>query len=85
MEYGVKIDLDELKTKYKDFFWSCVLYFYFNGQSIEMLFKYKNDNKVNSQLLEEKSIKNIDARKSIIKKKDRGFNCLKLDTQKVSI
>ena len=85
MEYGVKIDLDELKTKYKDFFWSCVLYFYFNGQSIEMLFKYKNDNKVNSQLLEEKSIKNIDARKSIIKKKVRGFNCLKLDTQKVSI
>ena len=89
MDYGVKIDLDELKTKYKDFFWSCVLYFYFNGKSVEMLFKYKddikNDNKFNEQSLDQKSSKNIDSKKNAMKKKIRGFKGLKIDNQKTCV
>ena len=41
-EYGTKIDLDELREKYKDFFWNCILYFNFNSLNYEILLKYRN-------------------------------------------
>ena len=41
-EYGTKIDLDELREKYKDFFWNCILYFNFNSLNYEILLKYRS-------------------------------------------
>ena len=41
-KYGTKIDIDELREKYKDFFWSCILYFKFNSLSFEILLKYRD-------------------------------------------
>ena len=42
MEYGQKIDLDELRTKYTSFFWNCILYFFLGGLTYGMLLKYKS-------------------------------------------
>ena len=41
-QYGTKIDIDELRDKYKDFFWNCILYFKFNSLTFEILLKYKD-------------------------------------------
>ena len=41
-KYGTKIDLDELREEYKDFFWNCILYFNFNSLNYEILLKYRN-------------------------------------------
>jgi transcription elongation factor Elf1 len=48
MEYGPRIDLDELRNKYNSFFWNCVFYFFQNGLSIEMTLKYKAKEALNS-------------------------------------
>jgi len=47
LEYGCKINIDELRSKYCSFYWNCILYFYFAGLSYEMLLKYKNKNLIN--------------------------------------
>ena len=39
--YGTKMDLDDLRNKYKDFFWNCVWYFGLKGLSYDMMLKYK--------------------------------------------
>ena len=66
MEYGDKIDLDELREKYSSFYWSCILYFYLNGYNYEMLLVYKTkDTKVNKK----------------VKNKISKFKNLKLDKQ----
>ena len=39
--YGNKINMDDLRTKYKDFFWNCVWYFGLKGLSYDMMLKYK--------------------------------------------
>ena len=44
LEYGPKIDLENLKAKYKSFYWNCILYFFLTGLSFEMLLKYKEKN-----------------------------------------
>ena len=41
-KYGTKIDIDELRNEYKDFFWSCILYFKFNSLNFEILLKYRD-------------------------------------------
>ena len=41
--YGNKISLDELRIKYKDFYWNCIWYFGSQGLSYDMLLKYKDD------------------------------------------
>ena len=43
VEYGEKIDLDELREKYNSFYWSCILYFYLNGFNYEMLMVYRTN------------------------------------------
>jgi hypothetical protein len=40
--YGTKIEIDELREKYKDFFWNCILYFNFNTLDYEILLKYRD-------------------------------------------
>ena len=42
MEYGQKIDLDELRSKYTSFYWNCILYFFLGGLTYGMLLKYKS-------------------------------------------
>ena len=39
--YGTKMNMDDLRTKYKDFFWNCVWYFGLKGLSYDMMLKYK--------------------------------------------
>ena len=41
-KYGTKIEIDELREKYKDFFWNCILYFNFNNFDYEILLKYRD-------------------------------------------
>ena len=41
-KYGTKIDIEELRNKYKDFFWSCIVYFKFNSLNFEILLKYRD-------------------------------------------
>ena len=41
-KYGTQIDIDVLRTEYKDFFWNCILYFNFNTLNFEILLKYKS-------------------------------------------
>ena len=52
-KYGNKMNMDDLRNNYKDFFWNCIWYFGLKGLSYEMMLKYKfinyysvaNDNK----------------------------------------
>ena len=39
--YGTKMNMDDLRTKYKDFFWNCIWYFGLKGLSYDMMLKYK--------------------------------------------
>lgn len=39
--YGNRISMDELRNKYKDFFWNCIWYFGLKGLSYDMILKYK--------------------------------------------
>ena len=39
--YGTKINMDDLRNKYKDFFWNCIWYFGLKGISYDMMLKYK--------------------------------------------
>jgi len=39
--YGNKMNMDDLRSKYKDFFWNCIWYFGLKGLSYDMLLKYK--------------------------------------------
>ena len=79
-EYGVRIDLEELRQKYNSFFWSCVLYFSLNGLSFEMLLKYKTNevSKENIKIEKEKE-------KVIQKKKKKVFKILEIQSQKNEI
>ena len=64
--YGNKISLDELRIKYKDFYWNCIWYFGSQGLSYDMLLKYKD----------EKNQK--EKNKKIIKKRKQKFDCLQI-------
>ena len=66
-EYGVKLNMDELRTKYNTFFWNCVMYFKFNNLSFEMLLKYKNKDK---------------SKKMVPTKRKRAFKILEPESQK---
>jgi len=61
VEYGDKIDLDELREKYSSFYWSCIFYFYLNGFNYEILLVYKtedmkNNSKTNDGVLKFKNL-----------------------------
>ncbi len=46
--YGNKINMDDLRSKYKDFFWNCIWYFRIQGLSFDMMLKYKLINYYNA-------------------------------------
>lgn len=48
--YGNKISLDELREKYKDFYWNLIWYFRIQGLSYDMLLKYKEDSNVSNEI-----------------------------------
>ena len=73
MEYGQRIDLDELKNKYSSFYWNCILYFYLSGLSFEMLLKYKEKDDMNEN----------DEKKD--KKKKKVFKKLQLERQQIEV
>ena len=74
MEYGPRIDLDELRNKFNSFFWNCVFYFFQNGLSIEMMLKYKTKDTLISNLKKEKE--------KISKKKKKVFKILEFQSLK---
>jgi len=39
--YGSKMNMDDLRNNYKDFFWNCIWYFGLKGLSYDMMLKYK--------------------------------------------
>jgi hypothetical protein len=67
--YGNKISLDELREKYKDFYWNLIWYFRIQGLSYDMLLKYKDDSNVSKEINTKTNYKN---------KKNRKFNCLQI-------
>ena len=76
-KYGNQIDLNELRVKYKDFYWNCVWYFSLQGFSYDMLLKYKDD----LDLLDEEKERNNklkEKEKNKLKKRKKKFNCLKI-------
>ena len=71
--YGNKMNMDDLRNKYKDFFWNCIWYFGLKGLSYDMLLKYKFINYYSVV----KSNKN--------KSKNKCFNNLEFQRQSVEI
>ena len=67
--YGNKISLDELREKYKDFYWNLIWYFRIQGLSYDMLLKYKDDSNLHNKI-----------NTNIINKKKRKFNCLQISS-----
>ena len=65
--YGNKIDLNEFRKIYKDFFWNCVLNFRLAGLSCDMMLKYNKLYKVKVE--EEKKEMVVDKKKG---KKDKN-------------
>ena len=39
--YGTKMNMEDFRSKYKDFFWNCIWYFGLKGLSYDMMLKYK--------------------------------------------
>lgn len=75
IEYGPRIDLDELRNKHNSFFWSCIFYFFHNGLSIEMLLKYKENNALKTNSKEK-------GKENITKKKKKVFQILEFQSHK---
>ena len=67
--YGTKIDLNELRNNYKDFFWNCILNFKIAGLSCDMMLKY---NKLYKIKLEEEKKEVNDKKGKINKDKDKN-------------
>ena len=74
MEYGQKINLNDLRTKYTSFYWNCILYFFIGGLTFEMLLKYKEKDNLNANKEKKKE-----------RKKKKVFKKLQIDRQKIEI
>ena len=73
--YGNKINLTELRSIYKDFFWNCILNFKIAGLSCDMMLKYNQLYKVKIEVVKKEVIPE--------KKKGKGDkNKLKKDDKK---
>ena len=75
IEYGPRIDLDELRNKHNSFFWNCIFYFFHNGLSIEMLLKYKANDVLKTSTKEKGTENNT-------KKKKKVFQILEFQSHK---
>jgi len=70
--YGTKIDLNELRNNYKDFFWNCILNFKIAGLSCDMMLKYNKLYKI--KLEEDKNEENNNKKGKINKDKNNKDN-----------
>ena len=70
--YGTKIDLNELRNNYKDFFWNCILNFKIAGLSCDMMLKYNKLYKI--KLEEDKNEENDNKKGKINKDKNNKDN-----------
>ena len=70
--YGTKIDLNELRNNYKDFFWNCILNFKIAGLSCDMMLKYNKLYKI--KLEEDKNEENGNKKGKINKDKNNQDN-----------
>ena len=70
--YGTKIDLNELRNNYKDFFWNCILNFKIAGLSCDMMLKYNKLYKI--KLEEDKNEENDNKKAKINKDKNNKDN-----------
>ena len=75
-KYGNRIPLDELRIKYKDFFWNCIWYFGSQGLSYDMLLKYKDDKSIS--MLYEELHKEKKIIKKLVKKHKKRFENLEI-------
>ena len=74
LEYGTKINLDDLRSLYSSFYWNCILYFFLTGLSFEMLLKYKGKQNLST---------NINKKKE--NKKKKLFKKLQIDKQIIKV
>ena len=70
--YGTKIDLNELRNNYKDFFWNSILNFKIAGLSCDMMLKYNKLYKI--KLEEDKNEENDNKKGKINKDKNNKDN-----------
>ena len=70
--YGTKIDLNELRNNYKDFFWNCILNFKIAGLSCDMMLKYNKLYKIKQE--EDKNEENENKKGKINKDKNNKDN-----------
>ena len=86
-KYGNRMPLDELRTKYKDFYWNCIWYFGSQGLSYDMLLKYRDDKTIlyeeinNEKDKKEKETSKQKEREKIknkCKKRKKRFECLEI-------
>ena len=76
-KYGNKISLDELRIKYKDFYWNCIWYFGSQGLSYDMLLKYKDDLNVTYEYIKPIKKEKVQPKKKT-KKIAKKFEILKI-------
>ena len=74
--YGNKIDLNDLRNKYEDFFWNCILNFKLTGLSCDMLLKYNSLYKVKVEKVKKEIV--VDKKKG----KDKGKKVSKESNEK---
>ena len=72
--YGNKMNMDDLRIKYKDFFWNCIWYFRLKGISFDMMLKYKFINYYS--VVKDNKTDNL---------KKRNFNNLQFERQMTNI
>ena len=78
-KYGNKISLDEMRIKYKDFYWNCIWYFGTQGLSYDMLLKYKDDkNILYEDITSDIKEKNQNIIQKKKKKRKNKFDCLEI-------
>ena len=78
--YGTKIDLNELRNNYKDFFWNCILNFKIAGLSCDMMLKYNKLYKI--KLEEDKNEENDNKKGKINKDKNNKDNSKEIKKKK---
>ena len=54
--YGNKINLDDFRNNYKDFFWNCILNFKIAGLSCDMMLKYNQLYKVKIEVIKKEDV-----------------------------
>ena len=82
--YGNKMDLNDLRNLYSDFFWNCILNFNFAGLSSDMLLKYNKLYKVKVEKVKKEVVVDKKKKKGDKGKKDSNENNHKFTNLEIS-